>query len=227
MIQINLLPGLKRQTAGSTLDRLKAGAQGIASQVKDPMLLAAAAVVLLVVMGVTYGYISTARKSSRLSSELEQVRVEHRRFRTLLADKRRTEGIRDSLVSQINVIRDVDGDRYVWPHIMDEVSRALPSYTWLTEINVLAQSAPEVDSTGMPVVVPTQFQVVGRTVDIQAYTRFLRQLEASPWVSQVTPKEAQTVIEQERPVTAFTVQGTFAKADSAYMRTVPLNRSVR
>ena len=74
---------------------------------------------------------------------------------------------------------------------------------------------------------PLQFEVNGRTVDIQAYTRFLRQLEASPWIADVTPVSAQTVVEKERPVTAFTIRATYRQADSAYIRTVPLSQSVR
>ena len=70
-------------------------------------------------------------------------------------------------------------------------------------------------------------QVDGRTVDIQAYTRFLRQLEASPWIIDVLPVSAQTIVEKERPVTAFTIRGTYRQADSAYIRTVPLSQSVR
>ena len=72
-----------------------------------------------------------------------------------------------------------------------------------------------------------QFTVNGRTVDIQAYTRFLRQLEASPWITEVTPVSAQTVVEKERPVTAFSIRATYRQADSAYIRTVPLSQSVR
>ena len=64
-------------------------------------------------------------------------------------------------------------------------------------------------------------------MDLQAYTRFLRQLEASPWLDNVTPLEAKTIVEKERPVTEFTIQATFAKADSAYIRTVPISQSVR
>jgi hypothetical protein len=79
----------------------------------------------------------------------------------------------------------------------------------------------------VPVNVPVSFTVNGRTIDIQAYTRFLRQLEASPWVTDVTPVSAQTVIEKERPVTAFTIRATYRQADSAYIRTVPLSQSVR
>jgi Tfp pilus assembly protein PilN len=71
------------------------------------------------------------------------------------------------------------------------------------------------------------FQLDGRTVDIQAYTRFLRNLEASPWITEVTPVSAQTIVEQERAVTGFTIRARFKQADSAYIRTVPLSQSVR
>ena len=64
-------------------------------------------------------------------------------------------------------------------------------------------------------------------MDIAAYTKFLRQLEASPWISDVVPQQATTVVESERAVTAFTIRASFARADSAYIRTVPLTQSVR
>jgi hypothetical protein len=74
---------------------------------------------------------------------------------------------------------------------------------------------------------PLAFRVTGRTVDIQAYTKFLRQLEASPWIENVQPQSVTTVIENERPVTAFVVSANYTTADSAYIRTVPLSQSVR
>ena len=162
---------------------------------------------------------------ARDEDRLEQVRVEHKRFKNFIAQKRHQELIRDSLVSQIGVIRTVDGDRYVWPHVMDEVARALPAYTWLTEMAPAGGPVPA-DSTDTTSKALT-FKISGRTVDIQAYTRFLRQLEASPWVKDVTPLSAMTVVENERAVTAFTITATFHKADSAYIRTVALSQSVR
>jgi hypothetical protein len=95
-----------------------------------------------------------------------------------------------------------------------------------------APAAPAADAKGdtaaAPFVSPpVVFNVNGRTVDIQAYTRFLRQLEASPWITDVTPVSAQTIVEKERPVTAFTIRATYREADSAYIRTVPLSESVR
>ena len=43
----------------------------------------------------------------------------------------------------------------------------------------------------------------------------------------VTPVSAMTVVEKERPVTAFTIRASYNRADSAYIRTAPFSQSVR
>src|SRR5439155_935970 len=65
-----------------------------------------------------------------------EVQAEKRRFDAVIAQKRQSERIRDSLVTEINVIRGIDADRYVWPHVLDQITKALPPYTWLTGISV-------------------------------------------------------------------------------------------
>lgn len=225
MIQINLLPGVKRKRSGSAKDALLGQLKELGARVKDPMLIVAVVAWVLAAGWLAYGFISNARKMKDLEPRLEQAKDEHRRYRNLMAEKRRTEAIRDSLLAQIGIIRTVDGDRYTWPHVLDEVTKALPAYTWLVNLNSITPTAA-VDSadTTQPAL---QFQIDGRTVDIQAYTRFLRQLEASPWIIDVTPLQASTVVEKERAVTAFSIRATFTRADSAYIRTVPMSQSVR
>ena len=225
MITVNLRPGQKRKRTGSPFAGVGERAKALGARVKDPLLLAAAAAWIGVALGLGWIWTSNTRQLHALQPRLEQVRVEHRRFKNFIAQKRHQELIRDSLVSQIGVIRTVDGDRYVGPHVMDEVARALPAYTWLTEMAPAGGPVPA-DSTDTTSKALT-FKISGRTVDIQAYTRFLRQLEASPWVKDVTPLSAMTVVENERAVTAFTITATFHKADSAYIRTVALSQSVR
>jgi len=242
MINVNLRPNLKRKRARSPLQGIGESVRDLGSKIRDPMLLLA--VVSWVGVGGFLGFvfIGTTRDLGALEPQLEQTRAEHKRFKAFLAEKRHQETIRDSLVAQIGVIRTVDGDRYVWPHVLDEVTKALPAYTWLVDMGIAAPAPPApaappshgakkpaaADSVPAPQVqLPVSFLVNGRTVDIQAYTRFLRQLEASPWITDVTPVSAQTVIEKERPVTAFTIKATFRQADSAYIRTVPLSHSVR
>jgi Tfp pilus assembly protein PilN len=234
MITVNLRPGQKRKRTGSPFAGVSARAKAIGARVKDPLLLASAAAWIGVLLWLGWVWTSNTRELHALTPHLEQVRVEHKRFKNFIGQKRHQELIRDSLVSQIGVIRTVDGDRYVWPHVMDEVARALPAYTWLTEMSPSAGrpaaagvAVAAADSTADTTTKALSFKITGRTVDIQAYTRFLRQLEASPWVQEVTPISAMTVVENERPVTAFTLTATFHKADSAYIHTVALSQSVR
>jgi Tfp pilus assembly protein PilN len=231
MITINLRPGQKRKRAGNPLKDVGERFRALGTRVKDPLLIGAAAAWVIVAGFLAVSMFMTKRELSALEPRIEQARAEHTRFKTFLAQKRKQELIRDSLVAQIGVIRSVDGDRYVWPHILDEIARALPAYTWLTNVAVEANTVVNTavtDTTAVDTMPPAlQFRVEGRTVDMQAYTRFLRQLESSPWIEEVMAVEAKTVVEKERPVTAFTIRATFTRADSAYIRTVPLSESVR
>ena len=244
MITVNLRPDLKRKRARSPLQGIMESVRGLSAKVKDPLLLVAVAAWVVALGWLGFVVMNTGRQLAALEPQLEQTRAEHKRFKAFLAEKRHQETIRDSLVAQIGVIRRVDGDRYVWPHLLDEVTKALPAYTWLVDLGMAAptpapqaaaqpaakdakKAAADTAAPAPPVHLPVSFTVNGRTVDIQAYTRFLRQLEASPWVADVTPVSAQTVIEKERPVTAFTIRATYRQADSAYVRTVPLSQSVR
>jgi Tfp pilus assembly protein PilN len=197
----------------------------LGAKVKDPLLIGSVAACAAAAIWISWAFISTNSQYSELGPRLEQARDEQRRFDNLLRQKRRAEAIRDSLLSQIATIRGVDGDRYVWPHVLDEVAKALPPYTWLSYISTLpVQVVADTGDTTPPAM---QFKIEGRTMDLQAYTRFLRQLTASPWLTDVVPLQAATVIEKERPVTQFNIQASFRKADSAYIRTVPLSQSVR
>jgi Tfp pilus assembly protein PilN len=247
MITVNLRPDLKRKRPRRSLLGSLDGVRALGSKIKDPVLLVAVVAWVGVLGWLGYVFTSTTRDLNALTPQLEQSRAENKRFKAFLAEKRHQEMVRDSLVSQIGVIRTVDGDRYVWAHLLDEVTRALPAYTWLVDLG----PAGAVSHPGTPAPAPppppaaaakpgnkadtaapagpavVQFELNGRTVDIQAYTRFLRQLEASPWITDVTPVSAQTVVEKERPVTAFTIRATYRQADSAYIKTVPLSQSVR
>ncbi len=241
MIEINLRPGQKRARAGTSLADLRSRLSSLGTAVKNPLPMAAAAVVAAAVLFLGWSWLNAARQLSSLEPRLEQARQENQRFKNFVAQKRKVELIRDSVLAQIEVIRRVDGDRYVWAHVMDEVARALPSYTWLVDLGgaggaqaanrpaAAAAAAPAEDTTAVDTaaVRTVPFQITGRTVDVQAFTRFLRQLEASPWVTDVVPISAQTVIEKERPVTAFSIKAAFRPADSAYIRTAPLSQSVR
>src|SRR6266702_2869961 len=215
MIEINLLPGKKKRAApGAGFKFALPDFRGLIATIQNPWLIAASATSAVVIVGaVLLFFTQTAR-----------LRVAEAR-----------------LAAEINIIRGIDADRYVWPHVLDQITKALPPYTWLTGVSALgtgtsqpgaaappgAGNAPvagAVDSSGAPAV---RVWVTGVTVDIQAYTTFLRQLAASPWLTDVSPATSSTVVEADRPVTAFNVSLRYKVADSVYIRTIPLTQSVR
>jgi len=211
--------------------------KGIIAQVKDPWLLGAIAAWVVVGGGGALLFITDRARLAAAETRLENVRVEKRRYDIVIAQKRQAEKVRDSLLYEITVIRQIDADRYIWPHVLDQATKALPPYTWITQMRtasaIVAPGAGQPnngpvtvdrDSSGAPLVA---IAIQGRTVDIQAYTTFLRQLAASPWFTDVTPASSQTVIEADRPVTSFTVTVHYRIADSVYIRTIPLVQSVR
>jgi len=211
--------------------------KGIIAQVKDPWLLGAIGAWVVVGGGGALLFITDRARLAAAETRLENVRVEKRRYDIVIAQKRQAEKVRDSLLYEITVIRQIDADRYIWPHVLDQATKALPPYTWITEVrtasSIVAPGAGQPnngpvtvdrDSSGAPSVA---IAIQGRTVDIQAYTTFLRQLAASPWFTDVTPASSQTVIEADRPVTSFTVTVHYRIADSVYIRTIPLVQSVR
>jgi len=239
MIEINLLPGKKKKAAGGGAGFKLAlpDFTGLIASIKNPWLLVASAASVIVVGGGLLLFITQSTRLRVLHSQLSDVQAEKRRFDAVIAQKRQSEKIRDSLVAEIGIIRGIDADRYIWPHVLDQLTKALPPYTWLTGVSpagggLTAPGAPgsvapgpaTADSTGRTQV---RVWITGSTVDIQAYTTFLRQLAASPWLTDVTPATTSTVIEADRPVTAFNVAVRFRVADSVYMRTVPLTQSAR
>ena len=237
MIEINLLPGKKKAAKGAGMKLSMPDFKGLIAQVKDPWLLGAIAAWVVVGGGGALLFITDRARLASAETRLEAVRTEKRRYDIVIAQKRQAEKVRDSLLYEINVIRQIDADRYIWPHVLDQATKALPPYTWITQMRtaspIVAPGAGqpnngpvtvERDSSGAPSVAVA---IEGRTVDIQAYTTFLRQLAASPWFTDVTTASSQTVIEADRPVTSFTVTVHYRIADSVYIRTVPLVQSVR
>jgi Tfp pilus assembly protein PilN len=223
MITINLRPGARRAVKrGAAFAGMGGRLKDMTSGVKDPWQMAAMAAWALVVLGLGFFFITTSAKAASLEPQIEEARAEHDRYQGFLREKRREELSRDSILAQIGTISAIDRDRFVWPHILDEVNEALPDNTWLTEVTTLSASSNVVPGDAPPPVIRIQ----GRTGDLANYTAFLRRLEASPWLVNVLPIQAQTVIEGNRPLTAFTIQATFSQADSSVVRTMPILESV-
>ncbi|MBL8996872.1 MAG: PilN domain-containing protein, partial [Gemmatimonadetes bacterium] len=161
--------------------------------------------------------------------EQEQVAVQDStRYDNVVKQTRAAEAQRDSIMRQMSIIAAIDGERFVWAHVMDEVSRALPTYTWLRSVaqaNAATTVSPEAVAAGTAPKLAVR--VVGYTVNIQALTIFMKQLEASPFLENVTLAVSQVATVEGKQVTEFTVEMNYSKPPASAIRTVPLTIAVR
>jgi len=249
MIEVNLLPGAKKGKrsggggGGKSIDFAALGA-AISSKVKDKFLAAAviSGVVSAAVVGVMY--LSQSRKEAGMRVEEEKAIQDSVQFAELLAERMRAQARRDSALTQLMIIRAIDEDRFIWPHFLEEVSAALPIYTWLRTVAITGNAQgvnPAASIKTPPPVTPdptkrgqrpraevfipkdtVRVRIVGRTVDLSAFTRFMRSLEDSPFIEGITMEKTELLVEGGKDVTQFSIQVTYQRPDSLLLRRAPI-----
>ena len=242
MIEINLLPGSGKKNRSTGFSLSAIGGQA-ASRVKDPLMIAAAVSILGAVGAVGFLHMTQTSRAEELTERERRAVQDSTRFVAVLRERNRAEAQRDSVRRQLDIIKSIDNDRFVWSHVMDEVSRALPPYTWLKSIAqsaVIASAAPTPPPApakgekGKPAPPPPpaalpalKFQIAGNTVDIQALTRFMKLLEASPFVKNVTIAKAELVTLEGKEVQEFLLEAEYERPDASVIATVPVTLSSR
>lgn len=221
MIEINLLPGARRKRAGAGMALALPDFKALLTAVKEPWLIACVAAWTIVLAGVGIFYLPRRGQVAGLEARRDSLRHDSTQLAGLIVQKTAIEAARDSVTRQIEVIRDIDGDRYVWPHLLDAVTKALPPYTWLDDIAARPADADTSGGSG-----GAAFQITGKSVDLQAITRFLRNLEESPFIEGVTTVSTGVVSEQGRDVTTFVLNARYQVPDSTQLTLQPLAASL-
>jgi hypothetical protein len=245
MIEINLLPGAKKAKRGGggggpSINFAAIGA-AIASKVKDKYLAAAVVASAIALAAIALMFTTQRAREGSLKAEESKQLADSSRYAVVLNDRMRAQARRDSAFLQLAIIKAIDSERYIWPHIMEEVSRALPIYTWLQSMGVsgTAQGLNPAASIRTPApdtgkvkrvrrdpVIPrdtVRIQMVGRTVDLQAFTRFMRSLEDSPFLEGVSLRQSIPAIQSGKDLYQFTLDLMFTRPDTLLLRRVQFN----
>lgn len=230
MIEINLLPGARKKSRSSRTASLNIGAilGELSARFKDPWLIIAIVGVVLGLAGVGGQFFLQKRTTAALEEQQRIAVQDSARYAAVLSQRRAAESQRDSILRQIAVIRAIDGDRFVWPHILDELARALPTYTWLSSVVQSSSAAAVTPEQAAAGAAPRlNIRIVAYTADIQAVTIFARQLEASPFFNNIVIGGTDLAVTDGKEVTQFTVTMSYTKPDTSAIRTVPLSIAVR
>jgi Tfp pilus assembly protein PilN len=250
MIGINLQPGTARKARRSSGGRsapkldIAASIASLRERIRDPWMIGAVAVTVIAVAAVGTLYMSQGRREADLTEAEQKAVQDSTRYASVLREREVAEAKRDTVLRSLNLIRAIDDDRFIWPHVMDEVSRALPPYTWIVSLGftgagqaqqAVTTLAPASAGSGkkhhaVQTAIPrdsVRIRLVGNTVDIQALTRFMKQLEASPFLEEVQLNKSERATDNGKEVTQFQLDMLYSRPDAELVRRVPLAVSVR
>jgi len=243
LIEINLLP------AGGPRRPAARPARGASLPVAgaDPRVAGLALAALLVVALAAFTFWRQGSKRAEVEASVRRERQDSVRLARTIALMRTIDSRKDTIEQKMAVIRSVDGRRYVWPHLMDEISRAVPPFTWLTRVAATApppappapaaRPAAAAADTGKkkagadttaklpplpPPPPPPGFNVEGDAATTQALTRFMKNLEASPFIRDVALVTSEQTQTQGRTYLKFTLEARWEQPDSTLIETVPV-----
>jgi Tfp pilus assembly protein PilN len=248
MIQVNLLPGTSSKSQGRSFD-IGGMLSNATAGIRDKFMLAAVGSVGTVVLAVGLLFMSQSNLQRTLIDREQKATQDSARYKVVLAAKDKAEATRDSLYQQVAIIKSIDDSRFLWPHLLEEISNALPQYTWLTvvtqtsappssafqdtvkkaknakvdttkKVNEAAEKKARAEAVLAEAAKSTRFRIVGHTVDIQALTLFMKTLEASPYIQNVQLTRSDLVIVDTKEVTEFQLEAESQRPPEFLVKTV-------
>lgn len=217
MIEINLLPGSTKKTRKAR--RTGGGGPSLLSRLKlpqggDRMSMFTIASTVFAILLVGFLWWSSSNRKSELEVAIEGAVRDSTRYAALRAANAELLARQDTIAQKVQIIQQIDAGRYVWAHLLDEISRAVPAYTWLTGITT------ETAAGGDPLH-PT-LEINGSAGNTLALTRFIQDLEASPFLRAVTLQTTAQTEDQGRKYYTFSLTAAYEEPPPEVIRTAPL-----
>lgn len=218
MIEVNLIPGGKKRSP----KKGRGGGKGISfslpglkGPLSDRWVLGASVVWVLALAGAGWVYWTLSAQTEEVDVAVAAQVQDSARFAELISQVQSLIARRDSIIQRVDIIQTIDQDRYVWPHVLDEISRALPDYTWLTAV---IQASPPPD---------LQVTINGQAGNNFAVAQFMTNLTDSPFIRVADLVTSSQTIETspegiQQLVYSFTLEVYFQPPPPEILETVPL-----
>lgn len=216
MIEVNLLPGAPKRSKRRGLPSFSLSLPSVSGLPRvDRIVAGLVAAWVLAPALVGWMWMGDRSRNAELDAAIQIAVEDSTRYAKLIAASERLQARRDTIAQKLQIIQEIDAERFVWSHLLDEVSGATPEYTWLRKIVQLDTGIDEI-----------AFEVHGQTGNNFALTRFMTQLEASPFVSSVKLTSmdlAQASAEAKHElVYDFILQAAYEVPPADVIQTVPI-----
>lgn len=164
---------------------------------------------------IAFLFFRVAGEAEELEVAIEVAQRDSIRFAEVIARSERLLAQRDSIAQRVAVLQEIDETRYTWSHIMDEVGRAVPDFTWITRLQQVVSGTH-----------PT-FQLEGRSATYFALTSFMESLEASPFLREVRLIQVDAVLLTvspgvQRRIYSFLLEARYQDPPPGIVDRVPL-----
>lgn len=213
-IEINLAPGAERRKPSgkraATSLRMPT-VPSLSGESKTPMVAGGGAVLVLLVL---YSLWRLGATHAALETQVQAEVQDSTRFAATIELVDALRARQDTMRLKIGIIREVDQRRYVWPHLLDEIGAAVPAYTWLTSITAMPPADTLHTAPGLA--------VQGNAGSTQALTRFMKNLETSPFIRDVTLVTSEQTELEGRSVHRFSLEARYETPDAAAIETLPV-----
>lgn len=213
LIEINLAPDAAggrigaRRIPGFSLPALPAFGG-------DFRVLVGAGVAVLLVAFLGLSFARLGQREAAAQAQVQQEVADSTRYAATIALLTALAARQDTVTQKIEVIRGVDTRRYVWPHLLNEISLAVPPYTWLTEISSMGTGE---EGSGGPV-----FTLQGNAGSTPALTRFMKNLEESSFIRDVTLITSEQEDVEGRTIQRFSLEARFRVPEPGAIETIPV-----
>jgi len=214
MLEVNLHPDRKRKRGGGfDAGELLGSLRGMVPSVGggDPWSVALGIVALVVLGGGGALWYMQGSRLDELDSRIQSMARDSARLADLQGMVDSLETRQAAIQSRMTQVEDLDRGRYVWPHLLDELSRALPDAAWLTAIE-RTSSAPDL-----------RVSVEGIAASPLVITQYVRSLRDRQHVADVEMGGSQRQQLQDGGYGhSFQLTVTYRRPPPAAIRTRPL-----
>jgi type IV pilus assembly protein PilN len=188
MIRINLLATERRQA--------RSAPRGLVLGQK--MTVIGSLILVLAALGIGWRYWALGQTAASIERELNEARREEQRLAGILKEVAAFEARREQLQQRATLIDELRRGQSAPVHMIDQISRALPEMTWLTDMR----------QEGFDVTIQ------GRCLSLTSLSDFVGNLEATRYFKRPVEIVSSVVTsEKDEPeLIEFTIKGTFQMA---------------
>jgi type IV pilus assembly protein PilN len=191
MIRINLLATERKA--------VKAVSRGF--QAGQKMMILGSLILVLVVAALGWRYWALGQQAAELEANIEAANREEERLQEILRQVREFEARKAMLQQRVDLIDELRKGQNAPVHMIDQVSRALPEMTWLTNM----QQSPD----------GYTLTIQGRCLTLTSLSDYIGNLESSRYFMRPVEIVDSTVVpatDKTPDLISFTIRGTFQMA---------------